>query len=97
VFPSSASAPFCKIRAAFDLDSRPSLGNAPSISNASCMAVSSGRLRPPKDQRVDNGSSAVWLIARDYNYKHLKSRKMSYWRLSGAALTIWVSRNWTTD
>ena len=25
------------------------------------------------------------------------SPKMSYWHLSGAALTIWVSRNWTTD
>jgi hypothetical protein len=51
----------------------------------------------PKDLRADTGSSAVWLIARDYNYKHLKNRKMSYWHLSGAALTIWVSRNWTTD
>jgi hypothetical protein len=50
----------------------------------------------PKDLRADNGSSAVWLIARDYNYNHLKNRKMSYWHLSGAALTIWVSRNWTT-
>jgi hypothetical protein len=51
----------------------------------------------PKSLRADTGSSAVWLIARDYNYKHLKNRKMSYWHLSGAALTIWVSRNWTTD
>jgi hypothetical protein len=51
----------------------------------------------PKNLRANNGSSAVWLIARDYNYKHLKNRKMSYWHLSGAALAIWVSRNWTTD
>jgi hypothetical protein len=51
----------------------------------------------PKDLRSDIGSSAVWLIARDYNYKHLKDRRMSYWHLSGAALTIWVSRNWATD
>jgi hypothetical protein len=51
----------------------------------------------PKDLRADNRSSAVWLIARDYNYKHLKDRRMSFWHLSGAALTIWVSRNWTTD
>ena len=49
----------------------------------------------PKNQ--DNGSDALWLIARNYNYKHLKSRKMSSWHLSGAALTIWVSRNWTTE
>jgi len=51
----------------------------------------------PKDLRADNGSSPVWLIARDYNYTHLKNRKMSCWHLSGAALTIWVSRNWTTE
>jgi hypothetical protein len=46
---------------------------------------------------LDSGSHAVWLIARDYNSKHLKNRKMSFLHLSGAALTIWVSRNWTTD
>jgi hypothetical protein len=49
----------------------------------------------PKD--LDNGSHALWLIVRDYNYRHLKNRKMSSWHLSGAALTIWVSRNWTTE
>ena len=31
----------------------------------------------PEDWRADNGSSAVCLIARNYNYKHLKNRKMS--------------------
>lgn len=49
------------------------------------------------DLRMDPGSHAIWLIARNYNYKHLKSRKMSYWHLSGAALSMWLSRNWTTD
>jgi hypothetical protein len=51
----------------------------------------------PKDLRLDDGSHALWLIARDYNSKHLRNRKMSWWHLSGAALMIWVSRNWTTD
>jgi hypothetical protein len=51
----------------------------------------------PKNLRLDSGSHAVWLIARDYNSKHLKNRRMSSWHLSGAALMIWVSRNWTTD
>jgi hypothetical protein len=49
------------------------------------------------DLRMDPGSHAIWLIARDYNYKHIKDRKMSHWHLSGAALSIWLSRNWTTD
>jgi hypothetical protein len=51
----------------------------------------------PKDLRLDSGSHAVWLIASDYNSKHLKNRRMSSWPLSGAALMIWVSRNWATD
>jgi hypothetical protein len=51
----------------------------------------------PSNLRPDNGSDAVWLIARGYNSKHLKNRRMSHWHLSGAALSIWLSRNWTTD
>jgi hypothetical protein len=51
----------------------------------------------PKDLRLDNGSHAIWMIARDYNYTHLKDRKMGYWHLSGAALSIWLSRTWTSD
>jgi hypothetical protein len=51
----------------------------------------------PKDIRLDTGSHATWLIARDYNSKHLKNRWVSSWHLSGAALMIWLSRNWTTE
>jgi hypothetical protein len=51
----------------------------------------------PSNFRLDNGAHAVWLIVSNYNGKNLKSRRMSYWHLSGAALTIWVSRNWTND
>jgi|ERR1700722_1919837 len=52
---------------------------------------------PAKDLRSDTGSRAIWLVARNYNLKHLKRRRMDYWHLSGAALSIWLSRNWTSD
>lgn len=34
-------------------------------------------------------------VARDYNHLHLKNRKMLYWHLSGAASSIWLTRNWS--
>ena len=37
----------------------------------------------------------AWIIARSYNAEHLSDRGMLYWHLSGAALTIWLTRNWT--
>jgi hypothetical protein len=42
-------------------------------------------------------SLLAWVIARNYNGSHLKNRRMIFWHLSGAALTIWVSRNWTAE
>ena len=53
--------------------------------------------RSPQDTRPGNSDRAVWLIVRSYNSEHLKSRKMAAWHLSGAALTIWVSRNWSAE
>ncbi len=38
-----------------------------------------------------------WLIARDYNRNHLRNTKMGFWHLSGAALSIWLTRNWDAD
>ena len=49
------------------------------------------------DLSSDDGSIAAWVIARNYNGGHLKNRRMTFWHLSGAALTIWVSRNWTAE
>src|SRR5215471_1530531 len=34
----------------------------------------------------------AWTIARFHNVEHLSDRR--YWHLSGAALTIWLTRNW---
>jgi hypothetical protein len=38
-----------------------------------------------------------WFIARDYNRNHLRNVKMGFWHLSGAALSIWLTRNWDAD
>jgi len=35
----------------------------------------------------------AWVIARSHNAEHLGNHQ--YWHLSGAALTIWLTRNWT--
>jgi hypothetical protein len=46
---------------------------------------------------LGSGADAAWLIARNYNSSHLKDRHTIYWHLSGAALTIWITRHWTAD
>jgi len=42
------------------------------------------------------GMKAAGFIARDYNSGKLNDKRMAFWHLSGAAITIWLSRNWTT-
>jgi hypothetical protein len=42
------------------------------------------------------GQLAAWQVVHDYNNKHL-SRRMIWWHLSGAALTIWVTRHWSGE
>ena len=44
-------------------------------------------VRPSASTRI------ATIIARSHNAKHLSDRR--YWHLSGAALTIWLTRNWT--
>jgi hypothetical protein len=51
----------------------------------------------PKESAEESGADAAWLVARDYNASHLKNRRTIWGRLSGAALTIWITRNWTSD
>lgn len=47
--------------------------------------------RTPPDQLV------TWWVARDYLVSHKRYKGMIWWHLSGAALAIWLSRNWTSD
>jgi hypothetical protein len=41
--------------------------------------------------------SAAWIVARHYNAAHLKGRPPLWWHLSGAALTIWLTRKWPSE
>jgi hypothetical protein len=42
------------------------------------------------------GQYAAMRVAQAHNHKHV-SGGMGWWHLSGAALTIWVTRNWTAE
>src|SRR5690242_12748967 len=43
------------------------------------------------------GSRLAWLVAGNYNASNLKNKRMWLWHMSGAALTIWLTRHWTTE
>lgn len=43
------------------------------------------------------GVAAARLVARHYAGSHVKTRRASALSLSATALTIWLTRNWTSD
>jgi hypothetical protein len=43
------------------------------------------------------GADVAWIVARQYNAAHLRDRHMIWWHISGAALTVWLTRNWTGE
>jgi hypothetical protein len=43
------------------------------------------------------GVLLAWRVASDYSLSHMKHKGMGWWHFSGAALTIWLTRNWTAD
>ena len=43
------------------------------------------------------GLLVTWWVASANNLDHLKYRGMGWWHLSGTALTIWLSRNWSSE
>lgn len=47
--------------------------------------------------RTPPGQLLTWLVARDYLVTHKRYKGMAWWHLSGAALAIWLSRNWTSE
>jgi hypothetical protein len=49
----------------------------------------------PTNRRA--GISLAWQIASNYNHGHLKHKGQAWWHLSGAALIVWLTRNWSTD
>jgi hypothetical protein len=50
-----------------------------------------------QEQRTPPGQLVTWWVARDYLLRHQRYKGMGWWHLSGAALAIWLSRNWTSD
>ncbi len=46
---------------------------------------------------IPHGVRPASLVARSYNQNHIKNHRMLYWHLSSASMTIWVSRNWTSE
>jgi hypothetical protein len=49
------------------------------------------------DSRNHPGLRVSWRVAANHNLKYRKYKGNGWWHLSGAALTIWLSHNWSTD
>ena len=47
-------------------------------------------------RKVSPGERAAWQIASSHNAQHPVGRAV-WWHTSGAALTIWLTRNWSTE
>lgn len=47
--------------------------------------------KTPPDQLI------AWWVASDYLLSHQRQKGMGWWHLCGAALTIWLTRNWTSE
>lgn len=43
------------------------------------------------------GERLAWFVARNHNATNLNDKRNIYWHLSGAALTIWLTQNWTVE
>ncbi len=43
------------------------------------------------------GNLVAWWVASDYLSEHQRFKGMGWWHLSGAALTIWLSQNWSSE
>jgi hypothetical protein len=48
-------------------------------------------------EHTSSSHRVCWWVARDYLATHRRHKGMGWWHLSGAALTIWLSRNWTSE
>lgn len=46
---------------------------------------------------LDPGALVAWRVASHHLLAHRRSTGMFWWHLSGAALTIWITRNWSTE
>jgi len=49
------------------------------------------------NDKPKSGEYLAWFVARNYNSTHMRNKRMIYWHLSGASLTIWLTRNWSAE
>jgi hypothetical protein len=49
------------------------------------------------DAEHERSMRAVALVAMRYNSAHHRNNRMIWWHLSEMSLTLWLTRNWTTD
>lgn len=45
--------------------------------------------------KTDRSTLVAWWVASDHLTNQGSRQRMLWWHLSGAALTIWLTRNWT--
>ncbi len=55
------------------------------------------KLLLPAPSRTTPGELVAWWVASGYLLEHQKHKGMAWWHLSGMALTIWLSRNWSSE
>lgn len=48
-------------------------------------------------EQTSSSRRVCWWVAREYLQTHRRHKGMGSWHLSGAALSIWLSRNWTSE
>jgi hypothetical protein len=60
-----------------------------------CGAAGTRRLCPVRGYDLPRGSGLAEMVARSHNAKNLPDH--GWWHFSGAALAIWLTRNWTAD
>jgi len=49
------------------------------------------------DVNARAGRLVAWQVASRYLQENRRYKGMHWWHLSGAALTVWLTRNWTVD
>jgi hypothetical protein len=54
-------------------------------------------LLAPAPSRPAPGELVAWWVASGYLLEHRKYEGMGWWHLSGMALAIWLSRNWSSE
>ena len=69
---------------------------APRIDTMNPYALTIKLLAAP-EARTPPGQLVTWWVASGYLLEHQRYKGMGWWHLSGAALAIWLSRNWTSE